>query len=133
MLVNEYRDVLARGADHLLAQQRPGGYWYAPMYSAANFEADDLMLREFLGIRTDAVTERTARWLRHEQNADGSWADYHGGPGNLSVTVEAYLALRIAGDEQSAPHMTSAAAYCRKMGASRPAGPAPGCGWRCWD
>lgn len=114
--MNEYRDVLIRGVHHLLAQQHPGGYWYAPMYSAASFEADDLLLREFLGIRKDAVTEMTARWLRHEQDADGSWADYHGGPGNLSVTVEAYLALRIAGDEQSAPHMTMAAAYCRKMG-----------------
>ena len=114
--MTEYREVLARGVDRLLAQQQPGGYWYAPMYSAASFEADDLLLREFLGIRTDAVTERTARWLRHQQNADGSWPDYHGGPGNLSVTVEAYLALRIAGDEPSAPHMTLAAAYCRTLG-----------------
>jgi squalene-hopene/tetraprenyl-beta-curcumene cyclase len=114
--MDEYRDVLARGVDHLLAQQLPAGNWYAPMYSTAGIEADDLLLREILGIRTDSITEATARWLRHEQSADGSWPDYTGGPGELSFTIEVYLALRIAGDPPSAPHMMKAAAYCRKLG-----------------
>jgi squalene-hopene/tetraprenyl-beta-curcumene cyclase len=116
MLVNEYREVLARGVDHLLAQQLAAGNWYAPMYNNSGIEADDLLLREIMGTRTDAITEMTARWLRHEQSTDGSWTDYTGGPGNLSITIEAYLALRIAGDPTSAPHMMKAAGYCRKRG-----------------
>jgi squalene-hopene/tetraprenyl-beta-curcumene cyclase len=114
--MSEYRDVLDRGVRYLLAQQYPDGHWYAPMYSTSSIEADDLILREFLGIRTAAVTEMTARWLRHEQGADGSWHDYYGGPGNVSATIEAYLALRIAGDLPSAPHMARAADYCRRAG-----------------
>lgn len=114
--MNEYRDVLTRGVDHLLGQQLPAGNWYMPMYSIAGIEADDLLLREILGIRTDEITEMTARWLRHEQSADGSWTDYTGGPGNLSFSIEVYLALRIAGDPPSAPHMMKAAEYCRKLG-----------------
>ena len=114
--MNEYRDVLTRGVRHLIEQQHPDGHWYAPMYSSAAIEADDLLLREILGIRTDAITEMTARWLRHEQGTDGSWPDYYGGPGNVSATIEAYLALRIAGDPPSAPHMTRAAGYCQRVG-----------------
>ena len=97
--MNEYRDVLTRGVRHLIEQQHPDGHWYAPMYSSAAIEADDLLLREILGIRTDAITEMTARWLRHEQGTDGSWPDYYGGPGNVSATIEAYLALRDRPDE----------------------------------
>ena len=56
------------------------------------------MLREFLGIRTEEETAAAARWIRSKQRADGTWANFHGGPGDLSTTVEAYVALRLAGD-----------------------------------
>ena len=48
---------------------------------------------------------RAARWIRSQQRADGTWATFHGGPGDLSTTVEAYAALRLAGDPADAGHM----------------------------
>ncbi len=79
-------------------------------------DAEDLMLREFLGIRTDADTAAAARWIRSQQRADGTWANFHGGPGDLSTTVEAYVALRLAGDAPAAPHMAAAAHWIRDRG-----------------
>jgi squalene-hopene/tetraprenyl-beta-curcumene cyclase len=61
-------------------------------------------------------TEPTARWIRSKQGADGAWANFHGGPGDLSTTIEAYAALRLAGDEPDAPHMRRAAAFVRGEG-----------------
>jgi squalene-hopene/tetraprenyl-beta-curcumene cyclase len=117
--MTDYATVLSRGMDHLLAQQHADGRWYGPMYSNCAMEADDLLLREFLGIRTPEITEATARWLRYQQGSDGAWVHSPGGPGNLSTTIEAYLALRIAGDEPNEPHMVRAAEYCRRSGGIR--------------
>lgn len=68
-------------------------------------EAEDLLMRQFLGIRTDEETEATARWIRGRQQGDGSWANFHGGPGDLSTTIEAYAALRLAGDQVDDDHL----------------------------
>jgi squalene-hopene/tetraprenyl-beta-curcumene cyclase len=114
--MSTYEAMLSCASDQLLARQRTDGSWFDPMRSNAGVEAEDLLIREFLGIRTDATTAITARWLRHTQDSAGFWADYPGGPGNLSITIEAYVALRLAGDTPDEPHMTRAAEYCRAMG-----------------
>jgi squalene-hopene/tetraprenyl-beta-curcumene cyclase len=79
-------------------------------------DAEDLLLREFLGIREQAQTERAAVWIRSHQREDGSWSLFYGGPADLSTTLEAYVALRLAGDEPEAPHMRAAAALVRDLG-----------------
>ncbi len=79
-------------------------------------DAEDLLLREFLGIRTEEQTRATAAWIRSRQREDGTWATFHGGPPELSTTVEAYVALRLAGDAPDAPHMRAAAAFVRERG-----------------
>ena len=75
-----------------------------------------MLLREFLGIRRPDETERSAAWIRSQQREDGTWANFHGGPGELSTTIEAYWALRLAGDASEAEHMRRAAAFVRAQG-----------------
>ncbi|MFC7546534.1 squalene--hopene cyclase [Plantactinospora sp. GCM10030261] len=99
---------LARGRDHLLAGQQPAGWWQGELATNVTMDAEDLLLRQFLGIRTADQTAATARWIRGQQRADGSWATFHGGPGDLSTTVEAYAALRLAGDAPAAEHLRRA-------------------------
>ena len=79
-------------------------------------DAEDLLLREFLGVGDDETKAAAGRWIRSQQRADGTWANFYGGPGDLSTTVEAYVALRLAGDEPDAPHMSRAAAWIREQG-----------------
>jgi squalene-hopene/tetraprenyl-beta-curcumene cyclase len=108
--------VLRRAADHLLSQQDGAGWWKFDLESNTTMDAEDLLLREFLGIRTAEATEASARFIRSRQQADGSWSLYHGGPGELSVTVESYIALRLAGDDLDAPHMRRGIAWIRAHG-----------------
>jgi squalene-hopene/tetraprenyl-beta-curcumene cyclase len=107
---------LERARDHLIALQAPAGWWKGELETNVTMDAEDQLLREFLGIRGPAATERAARWIRSQQRLDGSWATFHGGPGDVSTTVEAYLALRLAGDPPSAGHMLRAAAFVRATG-----------------
>ncbi|MFI6763042.1 squalene--hopene cyclase [Micromonospora sp. NPDC050417] len=101
-------DALGRARDHLLAAQHPGGWWQGELATNVTMEAEDLLMRQFLGIRTAEETEATARWIRSQQQVDGSWANFHDGPGDLSTTIEAYAALRLAGDPVDAAHLRTA-------------------------
>ena len=79
-------------------------------------DAEDLLLRHVLGIRTEEETRLAANWIRSQQRDDGTWANFYGGPGELSTTVEAYAALRLAGDPPNADHLLRAREWIRDAG-----------------
>ncbi len=101
---------LDRAVAHLLGRQSEAGWWRGLLETNVTMDAEDLMMRQFLGVRTDEQTQQTARWVRSQQRPDGSWANFYGGPPDPSTTAEAYVALRLAGDEPSAAHMARARA-----------------------
>jgi squalene-hopene/tetraprenyl-beta-curcumene cyclase len=105
-----------RAADHMLARQHPDGWWKGDLETNVTMDAEDLLLRQFLGVQDDRTTAASARWIRSQQREDGAWPTFHGGPGDLSTTVEAYIALRLAGDSPDAPHMAAASAFVREHG-----------------
>ncbi|MFI5067035.1 MAG: prenyltransferase/squalene oxidase repeat-containing protein, partial [Streptosporangiales bacterium] len=107
---------LARARDYLLSQQHEQGWWQGELETNVTMDAEDLLLREFLGIRTEEETAAAGRWIASQQRADGTWANFFGGPGELSTTVEAYVALRLAGHLPGAPHMKAAAEWIRGRG-----------------
>ena len=107
---------LARARDHLLSLQDAEGWWKGELETNVTIDSEDLFLRHYLGILEPRATEATARWIRSKQRDDGSWATFFGGPPDVSTTVEAYVALRLAGDEADAEHMQRAAAYVRGAG-----------------
>ncbi|MFD8547315.1 squalene--hopene cyclase [Streptomyces sp. NPDC059649] len=110
------RRATARATDYLLSVQDPAGWWKGDLETNVTMDAEDLLLRQFLGISDPGTTEAAARHLRAEQRTDGTWATFHGGPGELSTTIEAYVALRLAGDATDAPHMAAASAWIRAQG-----------------
>jgi squalene-hopene/tetraprenyl-beta-curcumene cyclase len=113
---SEAQAALERAREHLLSLQDPAGWWRGELQTNVTMDAEDMLLREFLGIRQADETERSAAWIRSQQRADGTWTNFHDGPGELSTTIEAYWALRLAGDEPEAPHMRSAAEFVRREG-----------------
>src|SRR5919198_2508078 len=115
------RAALGRAVDHLLALQSPAGWWKGELETNVTMDAEDLLLREFLGIRGEEETRLAANWIRSQQRDDGTWANFFGGPGELSTTVESYAALRLAGDPVDALHMRRAAEWlphARGLGAT---------------
>ena len=107
---------LERATQHLLSLQQPAGWWKGELETNVSMDAEDLLLREFLGIRDTATTDRAADWIRSQQRDDGSWSNFWNGPGELSTTTEAYLVLKLAGDEPEADHMRRASGWVREHG-----------------
>jgi squalene-hopene/tetraprenyl-beta-curcumene cyclase len=107
---------LERAVQHLQSRQHADGWWKGALDTNVTMDAEDLLLREFLGIRRDRETRMAANWIRSQQLSDGSWGLFHGADGDLSTTVEAYAALRLAGDPPEAEHMRRACAFAREHG-----------------
>ncbi|MEU3756306.1 squalene--hopene cyclase [Streptomyces olivoreticuli] len=106
----------ARAVEHLLSRQDAEGWWKGDLETNVTMDAEDLLLRQFLGIQDEKTTRAAALFIRSEQRPDGTWATFHGGPGELSATIEAYVALRLAGDTPDAPHMATASEWIRARG-----------------
>jgi len=102
--------------ERLLSLQDSTGYWQGELQTNVTMDAEDILLREFLGVRRSEETARSTAWIRSQQRPDGTWANFYGGPGELSTTIEAYLALRLAGDLPESEHMRAAAHFIRAEG-----------------
>ncbi len=101
---------LDRAVEYLLRLQNPRGWWQGELETNVTMDAEDLLMRQFLGVRTEEQTQRSARWIRRQQRSDGSWGNFYGAPADASTTAEAYVALRLAGDDPGADHMQRARA-----------------------
>ncbi|MFD7712062.1 squalene--hopene cyclase, partial [Streptomyces sp. NPDC059786] len=132
------RRAVRRATDHLLARQQAGGWWLGFAQTDMGYDAQDLFFRRFLGLADERVTAASGRWIRSRQSADGTWPTAPGGPGDLDITIQAYVALRLAGDRPDEEHMARCAAWVREQGGVAAATLTPRLwlalfGWWSWD
>ena len=100
----------------LLDQQYPDGYWCGELEANVSITAEYLLLTHHLGIGDREPWDQIARYLRHHQQPAGYWSQWYGGPGELSTSIEAYFALKLAGEDPSAPHMARAREWILAQG-----------------
>jgi squalene-hopene/tetraprenyl-beta-curcumene cyclase len=107
---------IERTRDFFFREQHPEGYWWAELESNVTITAEYIMLFHFLGM-VDKVRERKmAHYIVSKQTQEGAWAIWFGGPGDLSATVEAYFALKLAGYAADDPAMTKAREFILSRG-----------------
>lgn len=99
---------MERAVGWLLSRQHPEGYWWGELESNVTITAEHLFFTHILGIGSQELWEKIARYILSEQRPEGFWANWYQGPGDLSTTVEAYLALKLAGLDLGSPAMTKA-------------------------
>lgn len=94
--------------------QRPDGHWIFEFEADATIPAEYIFLRHFLGnLEEPGYAElegKLARYLRRIQGDHGGWPLFREGDLNISASVKAYWALKLAGDDPEAPHMRRARA-----------------------
>jgi squalene-hopene/tetraprenyl-beta-curcumene cyclase len=79
-------------------------------------ESEWILLMAFLGHEGDERVRNAARYIASQQQPDGAWSNYPGGPADLSVSVKAYFALKVAGHDPEAPYMRRAGEVIRGLG-----------------
>ncbi|HEX5266154.1 MAG TPA: squalene--hopene cyclase [Acidimicrobiales bacterium] len=112
----EAAGALDRAVHRLVELQDPAGWWKGELETNVTMDAEDLLLRHFLGILSAEDGADTARWIRSQQRDDGTWSTFYGGPPDLSTTIEAYVALRLTGQAADSPHLGRAARWIRAAG-----------------
>lgn len=101
--------VIEKACDHLLSLQHSKGYWLFDLEADATIPSEYLLLQRFLNREIpEGHKEKIVHYLRRRQLVDGGWPLYEGGPSDISATVKAYLALKLAGDLPELPHMRKA-------------------------
>ena len=115
-LAEEASEALERGRVGLLERQRPDGHFVGELEGDTILESEFILLLAFLGKLNDPRIRRAANYLLEQQQDDGGWSNYPGGPAEISVSVKAYFALKIAGHEANEPRMRRAAAVIRELG-----------------
>lgn len=99
---------IAAAADALQKGQAKDGHWVFELEADATIPAEYIMLNHYLGEIDDRIEQKLAVYLRHVQGDDGGWPLFHDGDMNVSASVKAYFALKLAGDNPDAPHMVRA-------------------------
>jgi squalene-hopene/tetraprenyl-beta-curcumene cyclase len=66
------------------------------------------MMMHFLDEIDAPLEAKLCNYIRARQGEHGGWPLYHNGELNISCTVKAYYALKLAGDNCQAPHMQRA-------------------------
>ncbi len=91
-----------RGAQrYLLDRQEPEGYWVAELEGDTILESEYLLLLQFLGRRDPEKFRKVANYIRSKQHPEGYWSIYPGGPPDVSASVKAYFACKLAGYKES--------------------------------
>jgi squalene-hopene/tetraprenyl-beta-curcumene cyclase len=111
---------IAAARDALIAQQSAEGYWLFELEADCTIPAEYILMMHFLGEIDETLQARIATYLRVRQGVHDGWPLYHSGDFDMSCSVKAYMALKMAGDSPDAPHMTRARqAILKRGGAAR--------------
>ena len=110
---------VGRAQAALLAKQNPEkGYWCADLRADTTLESDTIILYAYMGwldAKKDKV-RKLANTILSQQTPDGGWNIYRGGPSDISATVKAYWALKVAGHSKDSPPLARARRRILEMG-----------------
>lgn len=102
---------IERAVDALFQRQDPAGFWWAELQSNVTITAEVLLLHHVWGTFDRVPRDAAERYFRGEQREHGGWELAYGDGGELSVTIEAYLALRLLGVAPDDPALLRARAF----------------------
>ncbi|MDB5072866.1 MAG: squalene--hopene cyclase [Candidatus Eremiobacteraeota bacterium] len=99
---------IARAVDALFQLQHPDGYWWGELQSNVTITAEVLLLHRVWGTFDRVPRAAAETYFRGEQRQHGGWELAYGDGGELSVSIEAYMALRLLGVPQIDPALVRA-------------------------
>ena len=99
---------ISKATTALLDEQRADGHFAFDLEADAAIPSEYIMVKHFLGQPDPEMERRTGNYLRRLQEPHGGWPMLAKGELNISASVKAYFALKVAGDSVDAPHMVKA-------------------------
>ncbi len=113
---SQVSQAISRALNWLLSAQHQDGYWWGELEADTTLESDYILYLHILGQLNCEKVEKLARYIRDRQLPDGGWNIFYGGPSELNATVKAWVALRLAGESATSPHLDRAKRKIHELG-----------------
>ncbi|MGL5081053.1 MAG: squalene--hopene cyclase [Microcoleaceae cyanobacterium] len=115
-MLNQLKQAIAASQNYLLAHQYPAGYWWAELESNVSITAEIVLLHKIWGTDTTRPFHKIEAYLRSQQREHGGWELFYGDGGELSTSVEAYMALRLLRVSAGDPVLVKAREFILQRG-----------------
>lgn len=93
------RQAILRTRQWLLSEQYADGYWEGELEGDTILESEYVLLLAYLGQLDSDAVRQAARYIQQKQRAEGGWSQYPGGAVDVSISVKAYFAMKLAGHD----------------------------------
>ena len=103
-------------AKNLIGLQSDEGFWWGELEANCSIHAEYLLLTHFMDASDPIRWKKVVNYLKERQQPDGGWPIWYGGPSDLSIAVEAYFAMKLAGVSPQDPAMAKARAFILASG-----------------
>jgi len=110
------KEAIAASQNYLLGLQNPAGYWWAELESNATMTAEVVLLHKIWGTDRERPLHKAEAYLRSQQREHGGWELFYGDGGELSTSVEAYMALKLLGVPETDSAMKRARDFILERG-----------------
>ncbi len=90
-------ETIEKAQNYLFSLQQEDGHWCAYLESNVTITAEAVLLYKIWGIDNYKPLHKIEHYLRSQQRNHGGWELYYNDGGDLSTSVEAYMALRLLG------------------------------------
>lgn len=116
----ELTAALGRAERALLALQQEEGCWSFELEADCTIPAEYILMMHFMDEIDTDLQAKLANYIRNRQSASDGWPLYTDGGFDMSCSVKAYYALKLAGDSPDDAHMVRARnAILKHGGAAR--------------
>lgn len=102
---------ISRSQAYILSQQNEEGYWMAELEANTTITSEYILFYRFLGKVNVDREKKAVEHLKRTHLPDGGWNIYYGGPSEISTSIEAYFALKLAGVPVDDPIMKKARTF----------------------
>ncbi|MEO5924575.1 MAG: squalene--hopene cyclase [Bryobacteraceae bacterium] len=113
-LLSASGQALGRASDHLMSLRSAEGFWWGDLTADTTLESDFILTELWRHTPptsgpwnppTRALIAKAARSILVRQLADGGFSIYEKGPSEISASVKAYVALKLAGVDANDPNL----------------------------
>jgi len=107
---------IRRAQQNLLRLQHAEGCWCGELFVDSTLCSDTVLHMHWADELDPVLQEKCVAHIRRRQLPDGGWNIYEGGPSEVSASVKAYFALKLAGHAPAQPWMQEARACVLRLG-----------------
>jgi squalene-hopene/tetraprenyl-beta-curcumene cyclase len=113
---DQLAQAIRRSQSYLISRQTSEGYWVGELEANTTLTSEYVLFCHLIGHVDDVRQQKCVNYLRSQQQDDGGWRLYYGGASELSTTIEAYFAMRVAGVDPQDAVMQLARQFIRAKG-----------------